>query len=252
MKVSEVHFCCRHKGEKQFLIELIDFSQFLLFLYLLLFFHMLDKKFMIIVYRFYYVYDNISPNVYPHIFIFTFLFFSCDFQISISFMSQKCQNLLPLKSIASKGIGEAKRRKSKHIFRWYSFLPFPSAAHTSYTWDGKNYPKLFFSNKHYVEFYVVTEFLAFRVSSSPFLSIVKILIILLRRHDREKKRCKNFSSFSGLCHRLSKRRNGFYFSPPRRRNWVDFVLNIALLDFIEKYFWIGKLFVESRSRCIYN
>lgn len=36
-------------------------------------------------------------------------FHSCDFQISISFMSQKCQNLLPLKSIASR------ERRSRRI-----------------------------------------------------------------------------------------------------------------------------------------
>jgi hypothetical protein len=82
------------------------------------------SEFMIIVYRFYYVYDNIlfcrtktwlrrvkgKQNPSSPISRQSPRFHSCDFQISISFMSQKCQNLLPLKSIASR-----KRRSRRRI-----------------------------------------------------------------------------------------------------------------------------------------
>lgn len=99
-------FCrCRRKG-KQFLIELIDISLYAV---------PHEKK----------IYDYCVsvllclrqyPPSFPK-FLFFCTFYSCDFQISISFMSQKCQNLLPLKSIASKGIDVMKReRKNRSIF----------------------------------------------------------------------------------------------------------------------------------------
>lgn len=50
-----------------------------------------------------YVHDTIYPHTHICIYkmwlfsVSSVCFYSCDFQISISFMSQKCQNLLPLK-----------------------------------------------------------------------------------------------------------------------------------------------------------
>lgn len=100
----------------------------------------LSKKFMIIVYRFYYVYDNIiRPPVgsRPCHSFHSFTSLSCDFQISISFMSEKCQNLLPLKSIASNGIGKSRTRNRNKFSSIVTCYTQATAQHSM----EKNYPR---------------------------------------------------------------------------------------------------------------
>lgn len=122
---------------------------------------------------------------------------SCDFQISISFMSEKCQNLLPLKSIASKGAeGEGGRETKIEAY----FVELRNT--TVSTWDGKEiYPTK--KRKSFQETFcwILCGY------KGDFPVSVEILIILLVEEKL----------FRGLCHRLSVR------LPFLLRNWVDFV-----------------------------
>lgn len=142
---------------------------------------------MIIVYRFYYVYDTISIHTltrsqYLSNGISLFYSSSCDFQISISFMSQKCQNLLPSKinSSQSKGICFVAGGVREKI---EAYFPHTSRArerkHQQH--NGRSDEGSFSCSKKVSEHYV--EFLC--GYSLPLLLLVKTLIILLWRQVKK-------------------------------------------------------------------
>ena len=126
-------------------MELIDFFPFLVA------FHSLNKKFfMIIVYRFYYVYDNILPLVAffppthsPH---FTFSNF---YFLYVTKMSKLTS--VKINSVRRHRNQKRKSRK-KHIFVAGCCWAFLSQ-HIQELSENEN----FLSKKHYVEFYVVVQ-----------------------------------------------------------------------------------------------
>lgn len=123
---------------------------------------------MIIVYWFYYVYDKINHPPPPSVLspkTETHSPLSSDFQISISFMSEKCQNLLPLKSIALRSIQEKKRNEIEADF---VFTAAPRPLHSTRAQHEKSDPKKFSSRNIMSQYFcVVTQFRS-TVSSSPF------------------------------------------------------------------------------------